>query len=410
MKLPPTVKLHPHTIKHLKVGHPWITKDTFTESFPKTKFVQWKENDDIYIFLNDWNHPKVKARLWIEGMPHKTWSDQMFLDQLKLRLTNAFQLRRQSAAWNEREDFYLVYAENDEIPGIMILRLGNNILIQNYLDFWKSWQKQLMKYVATLGHQILGGDFNLIWQDRSREQKKELQAYAVSGGAISKTALPLPLVFEIVEYGIRYQIKIGEDYDFGLYPDMAEVRQQLFSYFKNKTLLNLYSYTGAFGLYALKQGAKSVVNVDNSSKAHQWLEKNLELNPQLPRENSLQVKSDVAKELLKLVKEGQKFDLIVCDPPPFSSRKTKTGKTSKGVDIYQSLPTMLNLLAPKGKILAALNTQKVSPKQFEDQLRKMLKDTPNFQLQASAFALLDCPNKRGFPEGKFLKLIVIEKK
>ena len=403
----PTVKLHPHAIKHLKIGHPWITKDSFTEEFPKEHFLQWKENDDNYTFLHDWNHPKVKARLWVQGLPHNTWTPKLFQEQLQKRLETAFNLRRQSTAWNEREDLYLVYAENDDVPGLMIMRLGNSLLIQNYLDFWKSYKKQLMAIVSQLGFKLLEENFNLIWQDRTRDQKKSLEAFSIEAGKMTK-ALPLPLAFQIQEFGINYSISIGEDYDFGLYPDMADVRVQLLKSFKNKKLLNLFSYTGAFALYALDQGAELVTNIDSSSKSHKWLEKNLALNPKLPQDKSIQLKADVAASLEKMVKEKAKYDLIICDPPPYSSRKTKSAKNSKGIDIYQSLPQMLELLNPKGKILAALNTQKISPKNFEDQIRKSLKSA-KATLQSSPFTMADCPHKRGFPEGRFLKLILIEK-
>src|SRR5690606_21557338 len=115
--------------------------------------------------------------------------------------------------------------------------------------------------------------------------------------------------FHLNEFGMQYLIRLGSSYDTGLYTDMSSVRDTL----KNEitadsTVLNLYSYTGAFSLWALKLGAKFVTSVDLSPKYIEWLQQNLGLNPEIDSSKHEAMVRACDEALNELTSSGKKYN------------------------------------------------------------------------------------------------------
>ena len=134
---------------------------------------------------------------------------------------------------------------------------------------------------------------------------------------------------------------------------------------KAKSLLNLFSYTGSFSLNALYYGAQNVVSVDISTKYTDWLKANIVLN------SFDETKHKVSNlPVQKYIQTSECFDLIICDPPSFSSDGKKTLNAMEFYDNH--LLTLLNITNPEGHLAIFINTHKVSWKKFEERNR------PNF--------------------------------
>lgn len=392
------VNLHPASCKYLKLGHPWITEDTYTKRFPREDFflvgVDEKNRQEIALLINDPEHKNVKARLW--SLNAEDWKKEIsFKDQLEERLKNAFSRRLNSVIPTERENFYLVNGESDFLPGLLILKLKNQLLIQYYALFWKKVEKDLLALVQSLV------SVEEIWiQERNFNQAKAIRS--VNG---SKTA-----EFVLNEYGLNYQIRINEHYDFGIYTDMSAIRKQMVPYLqKSQSMLNLYSYTGAFSLFGLKHGMTKVVSVDLSSKYLGWLDENLALNPEIKKENHTSMCMPSEKALEKLAAEGSLFETIVCDPPSASSDGSSTSSALKSYE--KLLPLMLKVLAKNGTLFAFLNTHHISWNKFEEKLKQIIaaSEFNNQLVIGKRFKLSDdCLPLKGFHEGDYLKGFLIE--
>lgn len=388
----PRVELHPASIKHIKLGHPWITSDRFSDRFPRSSFfVACRlDEENFVVLLNDPTHPQVKARVW-KIDPKSSLDRKDFIYEVVGKLTTSIEIR---LAQNlDRENFYLVFGEADHLPGLHIIKLKDDLLIQFYANVWTNFEKDIVNFLTK---QNLG---KRIWiQKRNKEQEKEF--YCASDKNIKEAN------FELEEFGIKYNIKINKYYDIGIYTDMAAIRNKLTSEFEGKSVLNLYSYTGAYSLFALKNGAKEVTSVDLSKKYLDWLDSNLALNPILDASKHTRIEAPTMSALENLAKAGKTFDLIICDPPSASSDGKKT---TSAIDSYKSLmPKISTVLNPGGKAIVFLNTHSITRKSFEDKIKSYTTELP--LKVASALKLQeDCPSLKGFIEGDYLKGLVLLK-
>ena len=122
--------------------------------------------------------------------------------------------------------------------------------------------------------------------------------------------------------GVKILVDIRNGHKTGFYLDQRDNRQAAAKYTEGKRVLNCFCYTGGFGVYALKGGAKEVVNVDLSQNALDIARQNAELNG-LDTSNTQFVRHDVFKLLREYREKGEKFDVIVLDPPKFAESKAQ---------------------------------------------------------------------------------------
>ncbi len=389
---PQSVSLHPESIRHLAKGHPWIIKDNFTEKFrAKDRFLvaQGKRNEE-FLLIGDTAHPKVKARLW-KVNPGKDFS---FLEDLKERLEESFSKRKELYVSHERENIYLCFGEADLVPGLFLLLLKDGLVIQSYARYWKKYQKELTPLIKSLANDHQYTVNWIAWQER--DDSKETPLNPIWG--------KMPQELEVNEFGVNYKVKLNQGYDLGLYSDMSSIRSDLDYDWNGKSVLNLYAYTGAWSLYPLKKGASQVTSVDLSDKYIQWLEENVALNNL--SENHKSITSDTLQALQNLKKQDESFDFILCDPPSFSSDGKKTTTSLKA---YRKLiPLFYDLLEPKGLALCFINTHSITRKKYEETMREYCQDSglkiiKKIKLQG------DCPLLDYFPEGDYLKGLLLQK-
>jgi 23S rRNA (cytosine1962-C5)-methyltransferase len=173
---------------------------------------------------------------------------------------------------------------------------------------------------------------------------------------IEEQSLPLefhtPLTEELVCH-----VSLGKNRNTGVFPDMRSGWAWVQEHAAGKRVLNLFSYTSVFSLFALKGGAKKVVNIDMCGSATKTAQLNHELNDLLDERVSIW-KKNILKSNSQIAKQS-KFDIIVLDPPPFHKG------SFKGWSDYQKLLRRCrNYLKDGGIILAALNNQQVTFAEF----------------------------------------------
>lgn len=418
MKQPVKVNLHPITIREIKKGHPWVTKDKFSEKFPKKEFLligKDERKQDLCLLINDPDHPKIKARVW--SLEQRELNEAAnFKSTLEKRLRTAFEKRSVDQILDERDNLYLVFGEADGLPGLMIQKLKNHLLIQYYAKFWPKMEAELIKALlkATTGSSLL--EKHYLWiQERGNPKAAPFRLHGKVNSDHIETGVKLqeiPEDVELKEFGLNYLISFKRNYDLGIYTDMASIRKKLAEYFpKDMKLLNLFAYTGAFSLFGLKQGAETVTSVDLSSKYMQWLEKNIQHNPDLDAGKHRSLIQPAKKALLQLGNQGERFNFIICDPPSASTDKQKT--TSALQEYKETLPLMLQLTEPGGYLLLFLNTHQISLAKFRGQIQSILKTGGRDKQvkEIRTFGLSeDCPRLKGFKEGDYLKGILLKVK
>lgn len=156
------------------------------------------------------------------------------------------------------------------------------------------------------------------------------------------------------ENGIQFEMRAEQGLSPGLFLDQRQNRLWVKNNSKNKSVLNLFCYTGGFSLAAQYGGAKSTCSVDAGSQYLQWTQSNFLLNQMDPKNGQHEFwEADCLFFLKACIKKGRKFDLIVCDPP-------SVGRSKEGTfQIHKNLPELLELclkcLEPRGEILLSTN-------------------------------------------------------
>lgn len=183
------------------------------------------------------------------------------------------------------------------------------------------------------------------------------------------------------EHDISYQLRADQGLSPGLFLDQANNRKWLLENATDARVLNLFSYTGGFGLCAAKGGARQVVNVDTSKNTLAWAKENANRN----RLEMEFVAMDAREFLKRARKQNRVFDRIVCDPPSFARSKQGIWKIEK--DLPDLIRLITPLLASNGLALISSNFEGWSYKRFSRLIAGVLPDglrlKPGLELPAS---------------------------
>lgn len=283
--------------------------------------------------------------------------------------------------------YRLIFGEGDRLPGLIVDQYDHTVVVQlhhkgwiPFLDFIGNCLKDqngiknvFHKISEKIGGQEIGDPYLI----------GEKQEAAVS------------------EYGNAFDIDWEGGQKTGFFIDQRENRKILGSYSKGKSVLNTFSYTGGFSVYALKNGATKAVSVDISQSAIDIANRNAEQN------DCSENHEGIAQDVFEYLKEnGDQFDIIVLDPPAFSKNRRTL---HNAVQAYKRL----NLLAFKkikkgGMVFTFSCSQHVNPKLFEDTIRAAaLESNRRINIIKKLGQPEDHPMNIYYPEGEYLKGLLL---
>jgi 23S rRNA (cytosine1962-C5)-methyltransferase len=175
-------------------------------------------------------------------------------------------------------------------------------------------------------------------------------------------AAPDPLV--IREGGLAFRVRLGDGLKTGLFLDQRENRRRIRDLARDKRVLNLFAYTCAFTVAAAAGGARSSTSIDASKGVLDWGQENLEENGLMSAAHRL-IADDALVWLKHAAKRGERYDLVIVDPPSFAT--TKTSRFSAADDFSDLAARALAVLAPGGSMLACTNHRGISMRKFRKQ-------------------------------------------
>ena len=185
-------------------------------------------------------------------------------------------------------------------------------------------------------------------REKGRKLKGKLPERALLG-------MPMEGKIRVQENGVSYLVQPMGSLDTGLFFDLRGARKEFAQNAKDKSVLNLFSYTGAFSLTAAIAGASQVVSVDTSPECHKWARENFELNNINHEDERFRfIKDNVFNYIEKLVKRSESYERIILDPPVRSI--AGTGRFFLKSDLYKLVASCLKILSPKGRLLVTDNT------------------------------------------------------
>lgn len=386
----------PDTVRMLELGHPWVIADRFTKQWPEG------QPGDLISLVDDKKRQlatalydpsdRIIARVLGKG--------PLRLDAswFEMKLRQAEVLREQ-ALLDETNAYRLVNGEGDGLPGLTVDRYGDFLMVQLYSAAWDSYLPALTQALQQV-YQPLG-----IYRKLRPQETRQLEAKSKSkqySRVIAGVAAPVPLIVQ--ENGLDYLVDLREGLNTGLFPDQRRNRRELMSRCAGKRVLNLFAFTGAFSVAAAVAGAKQVTSVDVSQKYLDVARENFSINRLNPKKHQFIV-GDVFAELARMREQGRKFDIILFDPPSFSTTKKSRFSTHGGTAklVAETLP----LLEIGGLLMSSSNHQKVSLDDYLKELRRgALQVAVDLRTIFTSGQPEDFPCSVTFPEGRYLKFVI----
>lgn len=384
------------TARMLELGHPWVIADRYTKQWPKGNCgdvialvdrdggflatALYDPNDRIVARVLDRNKIGLNGR-WVEQ-----------------RLRQAVMLRQQ-ALLDETDSYRLVNGEGDGLPGLTVDRYGDFLMLQLYSQAW-TVHLDLLKNALQTVYQPLGIYRKYRPQEtRALEAKNRNKEYSQ---LIAGQAASVPLTVQ--ENGLYYLVDLRAGLNTGLFPDQRRNRREIMARVAGKSVLNLFAFTGAFSVAAAAAGANRVTSVDVSEKYIQVARDNFSANRLNPKKHEFIV-SDVFAELAKMQVKERQFDVIISDPPSFSTTKKSRFSTQGGT--AKLTAAILPLLTPGGLLVCSSNHQRVT---LEDYLKELRKGSVQAGSDLKTIFVSgqgeDFPCPVSFPEGRYLKFVI----
>lgn len=321
-----------------------------------------------------------------------TWDPDQEIDTdfWRARLERAFVGRTHLANDPQTNAYRLVHAEADGLPGLIVDRYDRWLVVQCLTLGMARRRDEIVALLAETLNPT--GIYARNDADVRHKEGLDLETGPLWG------AEP-PDRIEIIEHGHRFLVDIKRGHKTGFYLDQRENRQRTAAYCHGKDVLNAFSYTGGFGVYAGRAKARSVVNIDSSIEALRLAEENLSLNGCPPQEMGA---GDVFHVLRHFRDEGRAFDLVILDPPKFAKSQAQVMAASRG---YKDLNLLaMQLLRPGGMLVTFSCSGLVSADLFQKIVFGASVDAArDVQILAQLTQGPDHPVLLTFPESAYLK-------
>ncbi|MFM7152341.1 MAG: class I SAM-dependent rRNA methyltransferase [Gemmataceae bacterium] len=277
---------------------------------------------------------KIRVRLycWEESRP-------IDADFFRDRLRFAIALRQQLGMMSPREACRLVSSEGDGLSGLTVDRYGSWLVMQ-FTSLALGLRRELL---ADLLQEMVQPEGIYL---RTERGIGDLEGIALEDGPLRGQVPSGPLLIE--ENGLRFQVNIAEGQKTGYYLDQRDNRVEAAKLAPGRRVLDAFCYTGGFALQAARAGAAEVIGVDGSESALALARLNAANNGLDQRVHFHQ--EDVFQDLDRRVRQGERFGLVILDPPKFARRKGSVEDALRGYRRLQSLA--LKLLEPGGFLVS----------------------------------------------------------
>lgn len=240
-------------------------------------------------------------------------------DFWRARLDAALQMRRSiGTADNPRNDTYrLVHGEGDNLPGLIIDCYGSTAVMQAHSVGMHVARQEIGEALV----EVMGSRISHVYYKSETTLPFKAELGQENGFIIGSTDDNIA-----VENGLRFHVDWLRGQKTGFFVDQRENRALLEQYAKDKSVLNMFCYTGGFSVYAMRGGARLVHSVDSSAKAIELTNRNIELN--FAGDSRHEAFCDDAFKYLDA--NDNKYDLIVLDPPAFAKHRGALRNALKG--------------------------------------------------------------------------------
>lgn len=393
----PAVALKPGREKPVRQRHPWIFSGAIA-SIPDEAadgaIVDVCDAQGAFLargYLN--RRSQIQVRLL-------TWDAEEAIDAAfwRRRLQAAISMRAKLPEVQGCTALRLVNAESDFVPGLTVDRLGDFLVLQAGTLAIEQRKQMLAELLLELTHCR-----GIV--ERSDMAVRRLEGLPAVSGVLTGEAPPT--LIEVVEDGLFFAVNVLHGQKTGFYSDQRANRRRVAAYCAGKRVLNAFSYTGAFGLHALRSGAEHVVNIDSSVPALELAEVNLRRNGFDPDRCTENIAGDVFQVLRDWqANPARRYDVVILDPPKFAQNQATMERALRGYKEINRLA--LGLLRPGGILATFSCSGLVGADLFQKVVFSAAVDAGrDVQLLETLRQSADHPVALTFPEGEYLKGFIL---
>ncbi|MDD9782504.1 class I SAM-dependent rRNA methyltransferase [Priestia megaterium] len=318
----------------------------------------------------------------------------------------AFFARKIQQAISSRHDFYasedttafrIFNSEGDGIGGLIIDYYDGYYVMSWYSEGIYQFKEYVIEALKS------APNFKGLYQKKRFSVKGQ---YIEEDDFVAGDKGEFPLI--VKENGIRFAVYLNDGAMVGVFLDQRDVRKTIRDkYAKGKTVLNMFSYTGAFSVAAALGGAAKTTSVDLANRSLAKTIEQFSVNG-IDHEAQDIIVEDVFKYFKYAVKKNMTFDLVVLDPPSFAKSKKHTFSAAK--DYKDLLKEAIALTKPNGVIVASTNASNFDMKKFHSFIEKAFNEKGERYKMMEQFALpSDFKTIKEFKSGNYLKVVFIQK-
>ena len=321
-----------------------------------------------------------------------SFENEIIIPILSRRISEAYILRKDFFDATLTNAYRVINAEGDGLPGLIVDKYADVLVIQINTCGMQLLKPLIIKFLVELLQP------KCIYEKSTSSARRQEGLTDVEDHVWGQNIQEV----EVLENGMKFLVCIENSQKTGLFLDQREMRQMVFSHSSSKKVLNCFSYTGGFSLFALKGGAAKVDSVDVCAHSCAYAKKNTLLNHfDLDRHEI--IKADVF-DFLK--KSSLDYGLVILDPPAFAKKRTDVNAACLG---YKSINRQVMEKIPSHSLLLTCSCSYfIDEKLFQNLMFQAAAEAKrNVKILGRHRQATDHPHSLYHPEGEYLKSLLL---
>ncbi|HDX9668961.1 TPA: class I SAM-dependent rRNA methyltransferase [Bacillus cereus] len=391
-----TIKIKPKFIKEIKSGYPLILKDAIQN------LNDVREEGTIIKVVDEKNHfvgkgyygKQNKGYGWILTRKESEQINQSFFES---KIKSALHKRKQFYKSSDTTAFRAINGEGDGLGGLIIDYYDGYYVVSWYSEGIYTFRDEIIAALQKVAN------FKGIYEKKRFDTKGK---YIEGDDFVAGERGEFPLI--VKENGVNFAVYLNDGAMVGVFLDQRNVRKQIRDkYAKGRTMLNMFSYTGAFSVFAALGGASKTTSVDLANRSLSKTIEQFSVN-EVDYEAQDIIVEDVFLYFKYAAKKKMKFDMVVLDPPSFARSKKYTFSAAK--DYKNLLKETIAITENNGIIVASTNCSAFDMKKFKGFIDTAFKEmNGKYKILEEHSLPEDFRTIDQFKEGDYLKVVFIEK-
>lgn len=391
-----TIKIKPKFIKEIKSGYPLILKDAIQNlNDVREEGTIIKVVDEKNQFIGKGYYGKQnKGYGWILTRKEKEQINQDFFES---KIKSALHKRKHFYKSNDTTAFRALNGEGDGLGGLIIDYYDGYYVVSWYSEGIYTFRDEIIAALQKVAN------FKGIYEKKRFDTKGK---YIEGDDFVAGERGEFPLI--VKENGVNFAVYLNDGAMVGVFLDQRNVRKQIRDkYAQGRTVLNMFSYTGAFSVFAALGGASKTTSVDLANRSLSKTIEQFSVN-EIDYEAQDIIVEDVFLYFKYAAKKNMKFDRVVLDPPSFARSKKYTFSAAK--DYKNLLKETIAITENNGIIVASTNCSAFDMKKFKGFIDTAFKEmNGKYKILEEHSLPEDFRTIDQFKEGDYLKVVFIEK-